>query len=228
VAKAVGVPLSEITLAPSGNVLKRVDAQPRTPNQSSNITVPLPTEAVPVGHHWSVPYETNVTTKDGATRTVKLRQQMTLTAVKNGVATIEVDNQVLSPVSDPAMDAQLVQSETTGKIRFDITAGRVLSQLSDGDKSVVGFQGEASSLHYVTRFTEKLMSEADQKKLAGPPAPTPAPRAAKTAGGTSTAAVPAKPSTGRAAPRNAAAGNPATKSAVRPGTRPAKPTYRRR
>ena len=215
VAKSVGVPLSEITLDATGTVLKRLDKQPRPPNQSSHITIPLPAEAVPVGHHWSVPYETNVTTKDGSTRMVKLRQQMTLTAVKNGVATIEVDNQVLSPVNDPTMDAQLVQSETTGKIRFDIDAGRLLSQISDGDKNVIGFQGEASSLHYVTRFTEKLMTDADKKKIAGPAAPTSKPSTSKaaSAAATTTAAPPAATnSTGKPA----AAANPATNSAVRP------------
>lgn len=179
VAKAVGVPLTDLTLSPSGAVIKRVDKQPRQANQSSQVTIPLPEEAVPVGHHWSVPYDTTVTTKDGGTRAIKLRQHMTLVSVKNGVATIEVENQVLTPVNDPTIDAQLVQSETTGKVRFDIAAGRLLSQVSDGDKSVVGFQGEASSMHYVTRFSEKLMPAQSQKKIAGPAMPSTTPQASK-------------------------------------------------
>lgn len=213
VAKSVAVPLSEITLDVTGTVVKRVDKQPRPPNQSSHITIPLPAEAVPVGHRWSVPYETTVTTKDGGTRAVKLRQHMSLISVKHGVATIEVDNQVLSPVNDPTMDAQLVQSETTGKIRFDIDAGRILSQLSDGDKSVVGFQGEASSLHYVTRFTEKLMPDEKKQKLAGPAMPS---------------KTPSKPSVTGSITNTAPPGSSPTGSAARPNTRQTRPTYRRR
>ncbi|HEX3654954.1 MAG TPA: hypothetical protein VHV55_04075 [Pirellulales bacterium] len=215
VAKSVGVPLSEITLDATGTVVKRVDKQPRPPNQTTHITIPLPAEAVPLGHRWSVPYETTVTTKDGGTRAVKLRQHMTLVNVKNGVATIAVDNQVLSPVNDPTIDAQLVQSETTGKIRFDIAAGRILSTISDGDKSVVGFQGEASSLHYVTRFTEKLVPEENKQKLAGPAAPSTAPKTSKPAVSSSITNAPPPGST-------------PTTSAARPNTRQARPTYRRR
>jgi hypothetical protein len=140
---------------------------------------------------------------------------MTLVSVKNGVATIAVDNQVLSPVNDPTIDAQLVQSETTGKIRFDIAAGRILSTLSDGDKSVVGFQGEASSLHYVTRFTEKLVPEEKKQKLAGPAAPSTAPKTSKPAANSSITNAPPPSST-------------PTTSAARPNTRQARPAYRRR
>ena len=37
-------------------------------------------------------------------------------------------------------------------------AGRILSQQMDLDKHLVGFRGETSSLHYVTRFTEELLA----------------------------------------------------------------------
>ena len=46
-----------------------------------------------------------------------------------------------------------------GRVRFDIDAGRVLDQRMDIDKHVVGFRGDASSIHYVNRFSEQLLPE---------------------------------------------------------------------
>jgi hypothetical protein len=74
------------------------------------------------------------------------------------VATIQVDSQVLSPVNDPAIEAQLIQRLSQGTVTFDLSRGRVLEQQLDLDKQVIGFSGPASSMHYVTRFTERLMA----------------------------------------------------------------------
>ena len=73
------------------------------------------------------------------------------------MATIEVSNHVLTPIDDPKIESQLIQRESTGTVKFDIDAGRVLSQQMDLDRRVVGFSGPASSVHYMTRFTERLL-----------------------------------------------------------------------
>ncbi len=52
-----------------------------------------------------------------------------------------------------------MQREAAGRVRFDIDAGRILGQQMDIDKHVVGFRGDASSLHCLTRFTETLLTE---------------------------------------------------------------------
>ncbi len=44
-------------------------------------------------------------------------------------------------------------------MRFDIDEGRILGQQMDIDKHVVGFRGDASSIHYVNRFSERLLTE---------------------------------------------------------------------
>ena len=53
----------------------------------------------------------------------------------------------------------MVEREAAGRVRFDIDAGRILGQQMDIDKHVVGFRGEASSIHYVNRFCERLLPE---------------------------------------------------------------------
>jgi len=161
VAQAVGKPLSVVTLDPQGNVVEREQkhkssvVEPR----EGDITIPLPEKRVPIGHRWSRPHDVQVKLDSGGMKTISTRQTFTLESVKTGVATISVRTNVLTPVSDPAIEAQLTSCAAEGHVRFDIDAGRVISQRLDTDKHVVGFRGDASSLHYRTRFSERLVDD---------------------------------------------------------------------
>lgn len=167
VPKSVGVPLVVVTLDAQGKVLRRDhELKPRSatpmsalgPNEGW-ITIPLPDGPVAVGHTWSIPQDIDIPLQSGGVKRIKAVQQFTLEDVKTGVATIAVSTQVLTPITDPAIESQLVQREAAGRVRFDIDAGRILGQQMDIDKHVVGFRGDASSIHYVNRFTEQLMPE---------------------------------------------------------------------
>ena len=87
-------------------------------------------------------------------------QSFTLQSVKTGVATITVSTQFMMPIMDPAVEAQVVQYETAGSVRFDIDAGQILARQIDVDRSVVGFRGEASSIRYIGRSTEDMLPHA--------------------------------------------------------------------
>jgi hypothetical protein len=194
-AKSVGVPLTTFTMDPTGKIVDRTEHLARAASQSLHPAIPLPEEAVEIGHRWSYSYDAMVTTRDRSVKKVQMRQQMKLEEVKNGIAIISADTQILSPVrQDPTIEAQLVQSESIGKVRFDLDAGRVTSVQTDLDKHVVGFQGDASSLHCVTRFSEKLLPAEITTAAAPKPIAGPAPRGA-------TSKPVAAPST--AAPRQA-------------------------
>ena len=155
-AKSVGVPLSLIVLDTRGTITRREQKQAQ-PNSQAQITLPLPEQQVATGDQWDQPSDIELPQKDGSVKKIKTRQRFTLNSVENGVATIHIETQVLTPVHDPAIEAQLIQHETEGNVRFDIEQGRVIGQQTDLDRHVVGFQGDASSLHYVTRFVEKLL-----------------------------------------------------------------------
>ena len=158
VAAAVAKPISTVTLSERGEVLHRERELQTTPVENEgDITIPLPEEPVAIGAQWSRPHDVQVRTDAGGQKTIRTRQTFTLESVRHGVALIRVRTAVLTPVRDPAIDAQLTQCAASGEVRFDLDAGRVLSQQMDTDKRVVGFRGEASSLHYETRFTEKLL-----------------------------------------------------------------------
>jgi hypothetical protein len=164
-AKAVGVLLSTIQIDAAGKVvsLKRHNADPQkqsasqpTPQDDCWLTVPLPSEPVAIGHAWSVPQNIEVPVERGAIRKIKAMQRFVLEEVQTGVATIRVSTDILTPVTDPAIESQLVQRDVSGRVRFDIDEGRVIGQQMNIDRSVIGFRGDASSMHYVNRFSERL------------------------------------------------------------------------
>jgi hypothetical protein len=157
VAKAVGVPLTLVTMDDRGKIIKRQEKRAQPTSMSTQMTMPLPEQPIGIGDTWTSPLEVEVVLKDGATKKIHTRQKFTLERVVDNVASITVDSQILTPVSDPAIEAQLIQRLSSGTVRFDIEAGRVLSQQLDLDRHVIGFSGAASSMHYVTRFTEELL-----------------------------------------------------------------------
>lgn len=161
VSSAVGVPLAALTIDPCGRVVKREQKTMKAQAAAQgDITMPLPEQPIAVGETWNKPSEVTVTAKDGRLIRVKMEQRFTLEEVKTGVARIRMKTLVLTPIRDPAVEAQVVQFAADGEIRFDIAAGRIRSQRTEVDRHVVGFRGETSSIRYVTCFEEELQSQS--------------------------------------------------------------------
>lgn len=172
-AADVGIPLSEITINNRGETVKREEKRDRPVQSSSHVTILLPEEEVAVGEEWKFPYTEKVAHNDGRVKEVKTQQRFKLLSVRDGIAKISVKTQILTPIHDPVIEAQLVQRETKGNVKFDIEEGRIISQQMDLDKRVHGAQGDASLMHYVTRFTEKILGDEPKtaSRAAGPEPP---------------------------------------------------------
>ncbi len=168
-AQSIGVPLAVVTMNAKGEILRRQRKAVRAAaqNKEGQMTLPLPDEAVPVGHTWSLPHTIELPLENGTVKKIKTLQTFKLASVKTGVAAIEMATKILTPIHDPALEAKLIQRESSGTVKLDIDAGRVIGQQTDLDRRVVGFAANnpASSLHYLTRFTEELLPE--QPKTAG-------------------------------------------------------------
>ena len=159
VARAVRVPLALVTIDAHGKLLQRKQnfVKAAVAGQGE-ITIQLPEHSVAIGSQWTSLDNVDVPLSDGTTRRLKTLQTFRLRDVKTGVATISVATQFVTPLQDPAVEAQVVQYETTGSVRFDIEAGQILARQVDVDKTVVGFRGEASSIHYIARSTESFLA----------------------------------------------------------------------
>jgi hypothetical protein len=160
-ARAVGVPLSVLRIAGDGEVTFREEKQPQ-PKSSEDmpITLRLPKERVAVGEKWNYPYDVPAERKDGSKLQVRTRRVCTLRQVKSGVAVIDVEYQILTPV-DPFVRSQLIERLTQGTVRFDVERGRILEQEHNVDSRVLGFAGKASSMHFVARLQEKLLKPTE-------------------------------------------------------------------
>ncbi len=167
-AKAVGVPLSTMRITTHGKVLNR---QVKVHNQGSNDDAPivlrLPDNPVEIGDTWDEPFEVKVNLPKGLSKSVKTRWHHKLADVKDGIATIEVTYQVLSP-TDAGVELELVQRMMNGQVQFDIEKGRILSQKMDVDKRIIGFAGPTSSMQYIMKMEEKLLKEEPKTAAKSP------------------------------------------------------------
>jgi hypothetical protein len=169
VAKQVGIPLTAVTMDRNGKILKRDEKFRQANVNSMPMAVVLPGEPVAVGAVWTTPLEMEVRQQDRSITKVKGRYRYLLDKVSDGVAVIQVESQVLSLIHDPAIEAQLMQRLPSGTVRFDIEAGRIISQQMDLDKRVIGFSGPSSSMHCLTRLTEELLPEGAETVERLPP-----------------------------------------------------------
>ncbi len=157
VARTIGEPMGTITISSTGRVLNRDSSLPQFNPGLGELTIPLPEEPIAVGHQWSTENELPVRARpEDPIRRVKIRQVYTLESVRTGVATIAVRSHLLTPVNDPAIESQLVQRLRRGHVKFDVDAGRLMSQQMDTDEIVIGFNGPQSSMKYLSRLTEEL------------------------------------------------------------------------
>ncbi len=165
-ALAIGVPLSVVRMTPRGKVVSH-DVKHHQPaaDEDAQIVIRLPDEPVAIGATWDEPFDVTVQVESGGTKSIQTRRHYKLTDVANGIATIEVTYQVLSPI-DAKIESQLVQRLMKGTVRFDVDNGRIDSQLFEVDKNVLGFAGPTSSMHYVMRMEEKL---TESKSVASAP-----------------------------------------------------------
>lgn len=157
VAETVQKPLATITINREGEVIKR-DNELKSPLMGiGDLTVPLPAEPVAVGAQWHVPRDLRVRLENGSFKIIKIREMYKLEKVSTGVATIRMESQPLTPVTDPAVEAQLIQQLSKGTIKFDLDNGRLLSKKLDWSENVIGFRGADSSMRYDATWSEELL-----------------------------------------------------------------------
>ena len=157
VKESLGVPLSRLTIDPVGRVLSRQDLRPSPPSNTGDLmVVPLPDGDVREGAEWTVPQEVVVEVPNGPRKAVRTRLRYRLASVRDGIATIQVDTTVLTPLDDPRLEARLLERIWDGKVEFDIDRGRVIRRTTGIDRRVIGFSGPESSVRYKASLEEIL------------------------------------------------------------------------
>jgi hypothetical protein len=157
IAQNIGKPLATVTIDSTGELLER-DRDFRVPQLGmGELTVPLPKESIAVGAEWQVSRELRLKKDNGRFKLIKVRELYRLEKVSAGVATISIQTQPLTPIADPALEAQLIQQLSKGTIKFDIDTGRLISKRLDWGENVLGFRGPDSSMRYDATWQEELL-----------------------------------------------------------------------
>lgn len=164
VASTIGKPLAVVTINDTGQVIKRESGKSNPDLGFGGIIFPLPKGPIAIGHTWSAPKTLKLREKDGRIKEVKVQVQHKLEKVSLGVATISMKTQVLTPLSSAQLKSQLIQQLSNGTVRFDLDAGRVLSKELNWDETVIGFNGPASNMKYLAKFTEDLVDTQTAQK----------------------------------------------------------------
>lgn len=157
VAETIGKPIATITINDFGQVIERSDEAAGSNLGMGDITIPLPEGKIDIGTQWETSREIRVRRTDGTPKVVKVRELYTLEKVSAGVAVISIRSEPLTPLSEPAVEAQAVQQMSNGTIRFDIDKGQLISKNLKWDKTVVGFSGSGSVMDYSARLDEVVL-----------------------------------------------------------------------
>lgn len=181
VLDSIGRPTATFTVEPSGRI-RHAEAiasapGPRPSRDSAAVdrdipsAVALPAQPVSVGDTWQEPFQIPVLMDETKlTRNIRLQRNYTLTAVRDGVATIDVDTVVLTPINDPKIEAQLLQRTPSGVALFDIARGVLLSKRTYLNNQVVGHEGPGSKVKVIRQYTETLANPAAETAAATLPA----------------------------------------------------------
>jgi len=175
VAAAVGQPLAEIRVRASGKVesarpLLNTDALNGTPGKSgvegdgpASLFAPFPDRPLAIGDEWSDSFVTRITVTKRLHKDVTILRQYRLESVEGGVATIAFKTAPLTAVAEPSQLVQLIQRTSSGKIRFDVRAGRILGRKVEVDNVEIGWAGADSTYRARCTWDERLVPATDAK-----------------------------------------------------------------
>ena len=163
VVDTVGWAFAELTLSPTGQLMKvkylldRKDRVETIPDRDLQVLTLLPESSVAVGDTWTERFDVPVKIEGSRLqRSVKLQRNYKLTACENGQAVIDLDTIVITPLNDPAIEAQLIQRTPSGAVTLDLGQGQLTAKRTTLANEVVGFNGPGSKLKVVRKCSETL------------------------------------------------------------------------
>lgn len=163
-ANMVGRPTLQLTISPTGEVanvksLLPESQQPEEIARNATEVLPrLPEESVSIGGSWTEKLNTSINLPNATLKkVVKMERRYRLTSVENGLATVEMETKILSPVrAEDELD--LIRRTPNVTFILDLERGLLVSRTLRLDNQVVGFGGNAASLMKVRqRHVDKLL-----------------------------------------------------------------------
>ncbi len=159
--KLVGQVMAVVRLDPSGRVMEVIESKQGSASRFENeppFQVVLPGAAPTAGQGWERTYRLTLDPPQGTGEKFDAVQKYVCKEIKDGKATIGLTTQVKNLPASPLDQVPLHQAQPEGEIVFDIEAGRLHSSQLKIDKELKGLQGEGSSYHFESLFTEQYVA----------------------------------------------------------------------
>jgi hypothetical protein len=156
-SKFVGQTLVVLRIDNQGRVLEVKQGSGSRYEAEPPFVVVFPAGAVKEGQVWLRPYNVTLDPPYGVGEKFEATQRCQCTAIEAGKATLAVANQFKSMPESVKDHVPLVQKMTEGQIIFDFQAGRMTAAQLNIDRTLMNHQGQGSSYHFQSWFTEQLI-----------------------------------------------------------------------
>lgn len=163
-AEMVGKPRLRLTISSIGKIsdLQPLINKQQKPNKLSiNVLPELPKEPVKVGGLWTediavpVSFPNNPQLK----QMVKVQRRYFVRSLKDGIVDISVKTKVLTPLSDPELQMQLIRRQPQGDFQINLETGLFLSRKLTQENRVLNFAKGPSQMDFTQLHTEKMLPE---------------------------------------------------------------------
>ncbi|MEZ6131917.1 MAG: DUF6263 family protein [Planctomycetaceae bacterium] len=147
------------TVHPEGSPVNKDGEEVFPEGGQATFMIPLPAEAVPVGHSWKTNIVVKVRLDIKVNREITLLRTYRLKSVVDDIATIGFATSVATTVKSPTVKAQLLQATPQGEIQFDLKHGRLVKKVIRIDNLALGVLGPNSMLSAVGSTVETLVED---------------------------------------------------------------------
>ncbi len=119
----------------------------------------LPGGSVKPGAAWERSYQITLEPPQGTGEKYAAVQRYRCTAVAGSLATVDLTTELKAQPEAAADRVPLLQSQPSGELVFDLRAGRLHGASLKVDQEVKGHQGEGSSYHFQSSYSEQYAGE---------------------------------------------------------------------
>jgi len=147
------------TVSPEGSPVNEEGEEVFPDGGQATFMIPLPDDAVPVGHSWKTNIVVKVRLDIKVNREITLLRTYRLKSIEGDIATIGFATSVATTVKSPTVKAQLLQATPQGEIQFDLKRGRLVKKVIRIDNLALGVLGPNSMLSAVGSTVETLVED---------------------------------------------------------------------
>jgi hypothetical protein len=161
-SRYVGPVLAVLRVDPTGKVVDVKESKFGPPSRYES-ELPfvglLPTAGLKTGTAWDRAYQITLEPPQGTGEKYPALQHYRCTGVAGSLVTVTLTTELKSQPEAAGDRVPLAQSQPAGEIVYDVRAGRMHSANLKVDQEVKGHQGEGSSYHFESSYSEQYVGD---------------------------------------------------------------------